>query len=130
MNDQRLGKTFHLLLAIIMTGSVIMVAILLNSMSTSTVVPAIAVINTDYQVESAMIMQMQKSHNTSLEQLRVLHKEIMPGVFLQLESNSSDGQTWNFAATVKGHGLERNISAMATLNRPDQLIFLNSKTSN
>lgn len=126
MNKQRTGRAFHLLLSTFMTVSVIVVAVVLNSMTTSTIVPAIAVINTDYQVDSAMIMQMQKSHNTPLDQLRVLDKEIMPGVFLHLESSTADGQSWSFKATVKGHGLERNIAAMAIINRPDHLIFLNS----
>lgn len=124
MNKRKSGNAFHLLLASIMTVSIVIIAVFLNSMSISTMVPAIALINADYQIESAMIMQMQKSHNNPLEKLRTLDKEIMPGVFLHLDSNSADGEVWNFKASIKGHGIERFVAAKASAQRPDRLIFL------
>lgn len=123
MSKARTGKTLHLILAAFMTLSIVIIAIFLNTISISTLVPAIAVINTDYQIESAMIMQMQKSHNNPLETLRTLDKEIMPGVLMHLESTTTDGRIWQFKATVTGHGLDRSITAKAFINRPDQLIF-------
>jgi hypothetical protein len=118
------GSIPHLLLAAIMTVVVIVIAVFLSSMSSSPVIPAIALINADYQAESAMIMQMQKSRHTPLEKLRLLEKEIMPGVLLKLESNTADGEKWNFRATISGHGIAREILASADISRPDQLVFL------
>lgn len=125
MNNKAAGKVFHLILASIMTVSIVLIAFLLNSIHIPPIVPATAIISTDYQVESAVIMLLQKTRNNPLQKTTSLTRDILPGVTLKVEGKTEDGDLWTFAAEVKGTGLDQQVKIQVDKRSPDRLIYIN-----
>lgn len=124
MKSANSGRVFHLVLAAVMTLSVVFIAIMLNSMHIPPIVPATAIISTDYQIESAVIMLLQKTQNNPAQKDAELVKEIMPGVSLKVNGKTEDGSTWVFVTEVKGLGLEKQTKIQVNRSTPDRLIYL------
>ena len=57
------SATRNLILSVILTLSIISIAWFLSSMKSSPLIPATTLIAADYQMESAIIMQMQQLYN-------------------------------------------------------------------
>ncbi|PKL50458.1 MAG: hypothetical protein CVV42_02890 [Candidatus Riflebacteria bacterium HGW-Riflebacteria-2] len=110
-------------MATVLSLLVILTAILLSSMHTSNVVPAISLINADYQAESAIIMQLQQAHFNPTLPEQILEKEIMPGVLLRLKGVATTNGDWQFIGSITGNQLNRTFSASANVNTPDQINF-------
>ena len=129
MINRNKGAVLHLILAALLSLTVVAIAIFLNSFHSSTIVPAIALINADYQAESAIIMQLQKAHFNPTLPEQMLKKEIMPGVILKLKGVATGNGNWQFNGSITGNQLNRSISAYANVDYPDQIIFTNKSPS-
>jgi len=125
MKNRTSGKVFHLILATIMTLSIVLIAILLNSVHIPPIVPATAIISTDYQIESAVVMLLQQTRNNPLQKKTSFSKDILPGVTLKVDGITENGELWTFVAEVKGTGLDRNAKIKVNKYLPDQLIYVN-----
>lgn len=123
MIESRRGVITHLVMAALLSFFVVLVAVFLSSLHSSTVVPAIALINADYQAESAIIMQLQKAHFNPALPEQNLAKEIMPGVMLKLRGVATANGEWLFNGSITGNQLNRIFSATANINTPDQINF-------
>ncbi|PKL42555.1 MAG: hypothetical protein CVV41_13460 [Candidatus Riflebacteria bacterium HGW-Riflebacteria-1] len=123
MNLNRKGGIMHLILATLLSLSVVAIAVLLSSVRTSTIVPAIALINADYQVESAIIMQLKKAHFSPTLPEQTLEKEIMPGVVLKLKGVAVGNGNWQFNGSITGNELNQTFAAHANMDNPDQIRF-------
>jgi hypothetical protein len=99
------------------------IAVFLNSFRSSTIVPAIALINADYQAESAIIMQLQKARFNPTLPEQTLEKEIMPGVLLKLKGVATGAGNWQFNGSITGNQLNRSITAHASVDNPDKITF-------
>ncbi len=124
MKSANSGRVFHLVLAAVMTLSVVFIAIMLNSMHIPPIVPATAIISTDYQIESAVIMLLQKTQSNPAQKETELVKDIMPGVNLKIKGKTEDGSSWVFLAEVQGLGLEKHVRIQVNRPTPDRLIYL------
>ncbi len=122
----RSGTVLNLLLACILTLLIISTAFLLNSMHRSLSVPAAAQLKADYQMESAIVMQMQKIRNDSKGNYKKLYssKEISPGYLMNMASEQLSEEIWKFDITMQGPGFTRNLKAQASKNHPDRIIYL------
>lgn len=118
------SATRMLLLASILTLAVISIAFFLGSMKSSPLIPATTLIAADYQMESAIIMQMQQLHNNPVSKPQRLEKEIMPGIIMLLECSEQPDKTWLFKAGVNGQGISRTMQAIATSDNPEKIIFI------
>jgi len=123
MSESRRGVVVHLVMAGLLSFFVVLVAVYLSSLNNSTVVPAISLINADYQAESAIIMQLQKAHFDPALPEQNLAKEIMPGVMLKLQGVAAANGEWRFTGSITGNQLNRAFSAVASINAPDQINF-------
>ncbi len=122
--SDRRGAAIYLVLAILLTLLVVSTAILLNNMHKAYAVPAIAFLKADYQMESAIVMQMQKTRNETEPPKSInFSKELSPGYLLLLHANDQDNY-WQFKVTVNGPGFSRSISAKTTIQNPDRIIYL------
>ncbi|NLF95710.1 MAG: hypothetical protein GX569_03165 [Candidatus Riflebacteria bacterium] len=123
MNKSRRGAISHLVMAAVLSLFVVLIAVFLSGLHSSAIVPAISLINADYQTESAIIMQLQKAHfNPSLPE-QSLKKEIMPGVMLKLHGAAAADGNWTFKGSITGNQLNKTFSAIANINHPDQINF-------
>jgi hypothetical protein len=123
MIESRRGVIAHLVMAALLSFFVVLVAVFLSSLRSSNVVPAISLINADYQAESAIIMQLQKAHFNPALPEQNLAKEIMPGVMLKLRGVATSNGEWLFNGSITGNQLNRIFSATANINTPDQINF-------
>ncbi len=123
MKNPRLGSISHLVMAALLSLFVVLIAVFLSGVRSSNVVPAISLINADYQAESAIIMQLQKAHfNPALPEQNI-EKEIMPGVTLKLKGTAKADGEWQFDGSITGNQLNKIFSANANINFPDQITF-------
>lgn len=111
------------MLTSVLTLLIVILAIYFNSFEKSPVAPMIAIINSDYQTESAMIMQIQRSENLQKSKIASYTKEIMPGVFLNLLSQTSENGKWDFSATIQGQGINATYTASAFQEWPDRIRY-------
>ncbi|MDN5279113.1 MAG: hypothetical protein PWR01_3078 [Clostridiales bacterium] len=124
--NSRSGTIAYLIMALLLTLFTISTAVLLNSMHKAGVAPTAALLKADYQIESAIVMQMQKIKNEGSENFRKINfsKEISPGFFLFLAAEQLSPKAWEFNVKVDGPGFSRNIKARASLQNPDRIIHL------
>ncbi|HNX75055.1 MAG TPA: hypothetical protein PLM07_07680 [Candidatus Rifleibacterium sp.] len=111
-------------LSVILTLSIILIAWFLGSMKSSPLIPATTLIIADYQMESAIIMQMQQLNSNPNQKPKPLKKEILPGIFLELQSSPKDEKSWIFKASVNGLGISRSMQAVADSDNPDRILFI------
>ncbi len=116
--------TRNLVLSVSLTISIIIIAWFLGSMKSSPLVPATTLIAADYQMESAIIMQMQHLGSNPDHKPQAIKKEILPGIFMQLEVTPSDEKNWLFKANVSGQGISRSMQAIANSDNPDRILFI------
>lgn len=110
-------------MAAVLSLFVVLIAVFLSGLHSSAIVPAISLINADYQTESAIIMQLQRAHfNPSLPE-QSIKKEIMPGVVLKLHGAAAADGNWTFKGSITGNQLNQTFSAVANINHPDQINF-------
>lgn len=122
---KKAGTTLHLVLAIVLTLLTISTAVLLNNLHKSMSVPTSALLKADYQMESAIVMQMQKIRNdTKNSQKDGFAKEISPGYLLTLSSEQISPEVWTFKVSVDGPSFSRHIQANASLENPDRIVYL------
>lgn len=118
------SATRNLILSAVLTLSIISIAWFLGSMKSSPLIPATTLIAADYQMESAIIMQMQQLHNNQNIRPQPVQKEIMPGIIMNIECSEQPDKTWKFVASVAGQGISRNLQAIAGSNNPDKILFI------
>ncbi len=118
------SATRNLVLSVILTLSIISIAWALGSMKSSPLIPATTLLSADYQMESAIIMQMQQLRQSGARQPQSMHKEIMPGITMHLEVTRQTEKNWLFKAEVKGMGIDRSMQAVADSNNPDKIVFI------
>lgn len=121
----RTGAAAYLFLAVLLTLLIISTAYLLNSMHRAMNVSPISILKADYQLESAIVMQMQKikSAKTQPPPRVNFSRELSPGYLLMLSSEKVDETLWSFKAKIEGPGFSRKIDAKACLKNPDRIIF-------
>lgn len=121
----RSGTVANLVLACILTLMITSTAILLNNMHRALVVPAAAQIKADYQMESVIVMEMQKIRNDSNNNQKKFNfsKEISPGYFLILSSEQVSDDIWHFDISLNGPGFTRNLKARASKKFPDRIFY-------
>lgn len=112
-----------LVLSSMLTLSIIAIAFFLSSMSRSVMIPVTAIINAEYQMESAIIMQTQKLRENPSEKSFSMEKLIMPGLILKLDTQPLNDRTWLIKASVKGHGIHSLIEATVQKDKPEQINF-------
>jgi len=127
MKSNRQGV--HLFMSALLSLTVIVIAFFLSHLRSSTIVPAIALIKADYQIESAIIMQLQEANNNPALPAQKLEKEIMPGVRLKLVGVAGKDGEWQFNGSITGNQLNRKFSAIANIAYPDQINFTQSTES-
>lgn len=122
----RSGTVLNLLLATTLTLLIISTAFLLNSMHRSLSMPVAAQLKADYQMESAIVMQMQKIRNDSKGNYKKINlsKEISPGYLMNLASEQISEEIWKFDITVQGPGFTRYLKAQVSKKYPDRIIYL------
>ncbi|MEW6711602.1 MAG: hypothetical protein AB1403_17395 [Candidatus Riflebacteria bacterium] len=121
----RRGAVVSLILACILTLLVISTAFLLNNLHRSLAVPVAAHLKADYQMESAIVMQMQKIRNDNKGDFRKINssREISPGYLLMLSGEQLSEMVWQFNLTLNGPGFSRSLKAQASKNHPDRIIY-------
>lgn len=124
--SQRSGTIMNLILSCLLTLMIISTAFLLNSMHRSISVPAAAQLKADYQMESAIVMQMQKIRNDIKGNYSKFDfsREISPGYLLTMSSQQASENIWNFNVTLNGPGFSRNLKAQASKTNPDRIVYL------
>ncbi len=123
MNHKNRGKATHMVLTTTLTLLIVILAVYFNSFEKSPVAPIIAIISSDYQAESAMIMQIQRSENLQHGGTASYTKEIMPGVDLILISKTSVDGEWTFSVSLRGHGINASYTAEARQEWPDRIQY-------
>lgn len=123
MKKSRRGALSHIVMATALSLTVVLIAIFLSNINSSTIVPAISLINADYQVESAIIMQLQKAHFDPILPEQKLEKEVLPGVFLKLNGVALGNGNWQFNGSITGNQLKQSFSASANEDTPEQINF-------
>ena len=85
-------------------------------------------ITIDYQVESAVIMQLQKLKNNTDNKPKNLEREIMPGIFMKISCEQDQTKdNYLFDSTISGIYVNKRIQIKGCKNTPDKLTFLESK---
>lgn len=113
-----------MILAFSVTFISIGLALYLNSLKPNPVVPVTTLISADYQMESAIIFQMQKYKNNPEKEPKSFEKEILPGIHMSVQCSKTKNDQWLFDATVEGRGIKRHIKVIGHPQIPDKLIFL------
>ncbi len=104
----------------------ISLAFYLDSSKPGKVISVSTLIESDYQMESAIIMQTQKyKQNPNNAELKVYKKEIMPNIFMIVNCTENQNDGYVFEATVTGNQyFYRKIKAKSSKEISDKLIFL------
>lgn len=123
---KKAGLTIHLVLALILTLMTVSTAVILNNMHKSMAVPTSTILKTDYQMESAIVMQMQKIKNDKSGNSKSFSfsREVSPGYHLSLSSEQISQSVWSFNVRVTGPSFSRNLRAQASLEYPDRITYL------
>ena len=82
------------------------------------------IISLDYQMESAVVMQMQKYKSNNKHEPKSFEKEIMPGVDLSVKCTKLPKDEFVFETTVTGSNIYRKLKIKADKEIPDKLEFL------
>lgn len=115
---------YTLILATFVTIISILLAILLNNFKPNPIIPATTLISADYQMESAIIRQMQKYRNNHKNEPKGFSGDIMPGITMVVDCSKINENEWLFEAKVSGRGISRSIKVKSNEDIPDKLIFL------
>ncbi len=113
-------------LACLVTLITISLAFYLDSSKPGKVISVSTLIESDYQMESAIIMQTQKyKQKSSQSDLKVYKKEIMPNIFMIVNCTEVQNDGYIFEATVTGSQyFYRKIKVKSSKDIADKFIFL------
>ena len=87
------------------------------------IIPINTIVSADYQMESVIIMQMQKYRNSG-EKPKSFEKDILPGIHMKVDCSEIEKDQWLFQASLNGRGIEKKIKVKSSPEIPDKLIFL------
>ncbi|MGM0598762.1 MAG: hypothetical protein ACQETH_02985 [Candidatus Rifleibacteriota bacterium] len=120
------GTIYYLIIALLLTLSVSVTAMILNQLHRASMVKTSIMLKADYEMESAIVMQLQKLKQSSkiADNKIIVNKVLSPGFTLKLEGNSLKPEIWGFEIEVEGPGFIRKMKAKASINNPDQIIYL------
>ncbi len=113
-----------MLLSFVVSLTSIGLALFLNSLKPNPMVPVTTLISADYQMESAIVMQMQKFKNNPENEPKSFEKDILPGIHMTVNCSKTENNQWLFDASVTGRGINRHIKVLGHAQIPDKLIFL------
>lgn len=123
-NRKGASLIFSMLLSMIMTSLFIVWAFYLNSIKPNPIVPIMTLLSADYQMESAVILQMQKYKNNPANEPKSFEKNIMPGVKMTVNCSKNGNNEWLFDAKVEGRGIYRTLTVIGNTQIPDKLLFV------
>lgn len=86
-------------------------------------VPFSTLVFADYQMESAVIQQLEKLRNEPKGTLPIYQKEIFPGVKLTVKGEKI-GDNWLFDVKTCGGKINRSIKVKGNPSSPDKITFL------
>ena len=109
--------------AVVFTGVIIGLAFYLNNVKPNPVIPVTTLISADYQMESAIIIEMQKVKKNSEYKPQAFEKDILPGIKMKVDCSQTSSNEWLFDATVNGRGIERHLKVLGNKQIPDKLLF-------
>ena len=126
-NREELSFIYIVIFACMVTLLTIILAFCLGNLKPINRVSVATLIESDYQMESAVLMQMQ-----SFKQSRVsnkqdsLKKEIMPNIFMTVDCNQikEDEFVFNTSITVNGQNFYRRLKIKSRKSNPESLEFL------
>lgn len=113
-----------MLLSFVVTLVSIGLALYLNSLKPNPMVPVTTLISADYQMESAIVLQMQKFKNNPDNEPKSFEKDILPGIHMIVNCSKTENNQWLFEASVTGQGINRHIKVLGHSQIPDKLIFV------
>lgn len=121
----RRGNTFVfvLIFAILVAVFSVFMSYYLSNLKYSKEESISTLIASDYQMESAIIMLMQK-YKTNNNEPKSLEKELIPGINLSLKCNKLQNNEFEFETTVTGTNFNRKFRIKADKEIPDKLEFL------
>ena len=96
----------------------------LSSIKPSGMVSVTTLISADYQMESAIIMQMQKYRENPANEPKSFEKEIMLGINMTVNCTKLSSGEFLFEAVVDGRNVHRQIKVKGCRDIPDKLIFM------
>ena len=112
-----------MIMACLITLFTSFLAYYLSSIKPSGMVSVTSLISADYQMESAIIMQMQRFRENPKNEPKSFDKEIMLGINMSVECKKQNND-YLFDAVVKGRDILRRIKVKGCPTIPDKLIFL------
>ncbi len=123
-NRKGFSLIYMMLFASLVTLFTAFTAYYLSLIKPSDMVSVTTLISADYQMESAIIMQMQRYKEKSSNEPKSFEKEIMLGIKMKVNcSKEADGE-YLFEADVSGKNIHRQIKVKGCSDIPDKLIFL------
>ena len=123
-NRKGFSLIYMMLLAGLVTLFTAFTAYYLSLIKPSNMVSVTTLISADYQMESAIIMQMQRYKEKSSNEPKSFEKQIMLGIKMKVNcSKVADGE-YLFEADVNGRNIHRQINVKGCTDIPDKLIFL------
>ena len=117
---------FILMLACLVSIISVFLAYYLTNIKPHKSISPSKLIAADYQIESAVIMLLQKCKSSSESKPQDLEKEIMPGFFMTIKCSQIQKDEYLFDASVKSENEEyyRKIKAKGNSANPDKIEFL------
>ena len=113
-----------MILACFITVFISFLAYYLSLIKPSGMVSVTTLISADYQMESAIIMQMQKYRENKSNEPKSFEKEIMLGINMVVKCIKQPNNEYLFEAVVNGRNIHRQIKVKGCSEIPDKLIFL------
>ena len=123
-NRKGFSLIYMMLLAGFITFFTAFLAYYLSSIKPSNMVSVTTLISADYQMESAIIMQMQRYKEKSSNEPKSFEKEIMLGIKMKVVCSKQANGEYLFEADVNGRNIHRQIKVKGCVDIPDKLIFL------
>ena len=115
---------FILILAIIVAVFSVYMSYYLSNMKPPKPESITTLISSDYQMESAVIMQMQKYKTNKQNEPKSIDKEFLPGINLSVKCSKNQKDEFVFETTVSGNNYVRKLKIKADKDIPDKLEFL------
>ena len=110
--------------AFFVTLFTIALAYYLSYIKPGAIVSVTSLISADYNMESAIISQMQKFKDDPKKEPKSFSKEIMLGINMSVECKKISDKEYLFEAKVDGRNIHREIKVKGNTTIPDKLIFL------
>ena len=110
--------------AFFVTLFTIVLAYYLSYIKPGTIVSVTSLISADYNMESAIISQMQKYKDDPKKEPKSFNKEIMLAINMSVECKKISDKEYLFEAKVDGRNIHREIKVKGNTTIPDKLIFL------